>query len=93
MAHTAHLTYPDELETVFDMVTVNAARALRLSRYGLEPGDSGDLVVWDAGTVKEALTRQRPLLYVVRRGEVVAQTTITSELRVDERRRSGKGTS
>ena len=42
MAHTAHLTYPDELETVFDMVTVNAARALRLQSYGLKAGNDGD---------------------------------------------------
>jgi cytosine deaminase len=80
MAHTAHLTYPDELETVFDMVTVNAARAMRLPRYGLAPGDAGDLLVWDATTVKEALTRQRPPAWVVRRGAVVAQTTVTSAL-------------
>jgi len=80
MAHTAHLTYPDELETVFDMVTGNAARALRLDGYGLGPGDAGDLLVWDAGGVKEALTRQRPPAYVVRRGAVVARTTVTSEL-------------
>ena len=80
MAHTAHLTYPDELETVFDMVTFNAARALRLPRYGLAPGDAGDLLVWDAGSIKEALPRQRPPAYVVRGGAVVARTTITSEL-------------
>ena len=80
MAHTAHLTYPDELETVFDMVTGNAARAMRLDRYGLAAGDAGDLLIWDAGSVKEALTRQRPPAYVVRGGVVVAQTTITSEL-------------
>ena len=80
MAHTAHLTYPDELETVFDMVTVNAARAMRLPRYGLAPGDAGDLLVWDAGNVKEALTRQRPPASVIRGGAVVARTTITSEL-------------
>jgi cytosine deaminase len=82
MAHTAHLTYPDEIETVFDMVTVNAARALRLDGYGLGPGDGGDLLVWDASTVKEALTRQRAPAYVVRRGAVVARTTTTSELTV-----------
>jgi cytosine deaminase len=80
MAHAAHLTYPDELETVFDMVTVNAARALRLPRYGLAPGDAGDLLVWDAAGVKEALARQRPPRHVVRGGAVVAQTTVTSEL-------------
>jgi cytosine deaminase len=80
MAHAAHLTYPEELETVFDMVTVNGARAMRLAGYGLDPGDAGDLVVWDAASVKEALTRQRPPAYVIRRGQVVARTTVTSEI-------------
>jgi cytosine/creatinine deaminase len=80
MAHTAHLTYPGELETVFDMVTVNAARAMRLPRYGLAPGNAGDLLVWDATTVKEALTLQRPPAYVIRTGAVVARSTFTSEL-------------
>jgi cytosine deaminase len=80
MAHTAHLTYASEIDTVFDMVTVNAARALRLPRYGLAAGDAGDLLVWDAATVKEALTRQRPPAWVIRAGKVVAHTTTSSEL-------------
>ncbi len=80
MAHAAHLTYPDELETVFDMVTVNAARALRLQGYGLAVGNEGSLLVWDAATVKEALTRQLPPAYVIRGGKVVAQTSVQSEL-------------
>jgi len=80
MAHAAHLTYPDELETVFDMVTERAARAMRLADYGLEPGGAGDLLVWDAASVKEALTRQRPPALVIRRGQVVASTSVVSEL-------------
>jgi cytosine deaminase len=80
MAHTAHLTYAAEIDTVFDMVTVNAARAMRLQRYGLGPGDAADLLVWDAPTVKEALTRQRPPAWVVRGGAVVARTSVSSEL-------------
>lgn len=80
MAHTAHLTYPDELETVFDMVTINAARVLRLQGYGLAVGNGGDLLVWDAATVKEALTKQLPPAYVIRDGRVVVKTAIQSEL-------------
>src|SRR5262249_24734274 len=45
MAHTAQLTLPHELEQVFDMVTVNAARAARLPDYGIAPGNKADLVV------------------------------------------------
>jgi cytosine deaminase len=80
MAHTAHLSYPAELETVFDMVTVNAARAMRLPRYGLAVGNDGDLLVWDAATVKEALTKQLPPACVVRGGKVVATTSVQSTL-------------
>ena len=45
-AHVAQLTYPPQLETVMDMVTVNAARAMRLEGYGTEPGDRA----WGTGT-------------------------------------------
>ena len=44
----AQLTYPPQLETVLDMVTVNAARAMRLERYGTELGDRADIVPVDA---------------------------------------------
>ncbi len=80
MAHTAHLSYPAELETVFDMVTVNPARALRLPGYGLAVGNAGDLVVWDAATVKQALTKQLPPAYVVQGGKVIATTSVQSTL-------------
>ena len=81
MAHTAHLTYPDELETVFDMVTTNAARALRLRDYGLEVGQPANLLVWDADSVKEILTRQLPPAHVINAGRVVAVTSLQSELK------------
>ncbi len=82
MAHTAHLSYPDELETVFDMVTVNAARALRLQSYGLKVGSDGDMLVWNAATVKEALTAQLPPTWVIRGGKLLAKTSVQSELTV-----------
>jgi cytosine deaminase len=81
MAHVAHLTYPDELETVFDMVTVNAARALGLTGYGLVVGHEGSLLVWESPTVKEALARQHPPAHVVREGRVVARSSVRTDLR------------
>ncbi len=38
MAHVAQLTLPHELEQVMDMITVNSARAARVSDYGIAPG-------------------------------------------------------
>lgn len=80
IAHTAQLTLPHELDQVFDMVTVNAARAARLSDYGIAPGCRADLVVVDAPSVHEALRLQPPRLHVVRNGREVARSRLTQEL-------------
>jgi cytosine/creatinine deaminase len=82
MAHTAQLTYPPELETVFDMVTVNPARAMRLDGYGVAPGDRADLVLLDAATVHEALRLIPPRRYVFYGGRLLAETEVSSRLHV-----------
>jgi cytosine deaminase len=81
MAHTAQLTLPQELEQVFDMVTVNAARAARLDDYGLAPGRRADLVVVDAPSVHEALRTQPPRRHVFHGGHEVARAALVTELR------------
>jgi cytosine deaminase len=81
MAHTAQLTLPHELEQVFDMVTVNAARAARLPDYGIAPGNRADLVVVGAPSVREALRLQPPCRHVIKNGVEVARTSTTQELR------------
>ena len=75
-AHVAQLTYPRELETVFDMITVNAARAMRLERYGVEPGDRADLVLIDAASVHEALREVPPRRLVFYGGKLVAESRL-----------------
>jgi cytosine deaminase len=80
MAHVAQLTYPPQLETVLDMVTVNAARAMRLKGYGTEPGDRADLVLVDAPTVHEALRLTPPRRLVFSGGHLVAESRIESVL-------------
>ncbi len=82
MAHTAQLTLPKELEQVMDMVTVNAARAARLSDYGISPGCKADLVILGAPSVREALRLQPPRRHVIKNGVEVARTTIREELRI-----------
>lgn len=77
-AHVGHLTYPSELETVFDMITVNPARALRLEGYGLEPGDRADLVLIDAAGVRDALRLVPPRRAVFYGGRLVAESSQTS---------------
>lgn len=80
LAHVAQLTLPHELEQVMDMITVNAARAARVSDYGIAPGMSADLVVVDAPSVHEALRLQPPRLYVFKDGREVAHSTMSQQL-------------
>jgi cytosine deaminase len=79
-AHVAQLTYPPQLETVLDMVTVNAARAMRLEGYGTEPGDRADLVLVDAPTVHEALRLIPPRRLVFYGGQLVAESRLETVL-------------
>ena len=41
VCHTCHMTYPDEILAVYDFVTHNAAKALRLDGYGRRTGLPG----------------------------------------------------
>jgi cytosine deaminase len=80
MAHVAQLTMPHELETVFDMLTVNGAKAARLQDYGIAPGCRADLVVIDAPSVHEALRLQPARLHVFKNGREVARGSRAQEL-------------
>jgi cytosine/creatinine deaminase len=80
LAHVAQLTLPHELEQVMDMITVNAARAARVSDYGIAPGTTADLVVVDAPSVHETLRLQPPRSYVFKDGREVARSTMSQEL-------------
>ena len=80
LAHAAHMSQPDEIDAVFAMATDNAARVLGATDYGTEPGCTGDLVILDARSPAEAITRQAVRLHVVRRGRVVAQTATTQTI-------------
>ena len=72
----AHL--PGELETVFDMITENAAKAMRLEGYGLEPGDRADLVLIEAKAVHQALRLIPPRRAVFYGGRLVAESSAES---------------
>ena len=84
MAHVAQLTLPHELEQVMDMITVNSARAARLSDYGIAPGCRADMVVVDASSVHEALRLQPVRRHVIKDGREVARATVSHELLASE---------
>src|SRR6266536_6444117 len=73
-AHYGQMSGYSELQTLIDMITINGARALGLTDYGLEPGCRADLVVFDAPSEMDAIRLIAPRRAVIRAGEIVART-------------------
>ena len=80
MCHAAHLGSRKEMESAFDMVTYNPARGMRLKGYGIQEGDSADLVLLDAEDVHETLRLQPDRVAVLKRGRLVAETKTERKL-------------
>ncbi len=74
LAHYGQMSGYEEIRTLIDMITVNGARTLGLSGYGLEPGCRADLVVFDAPTESDAIRLMAPRRLVIRGGKIVART-------------------
>ena len=72
--HVGHMTGDAEMRAIFDCVTVNAARALHLDGYGLEPGCWADMVLLQAESAIDAIRLRPARLAVIRRGRVIAET-------------------
>lgn len=77
LAHTAHLYRPEQAALVIDAITTNAARAMRLTGYGLHRGATADLVIFEEGHTATDLLRLQPARrWVVKSGRVVAETEV-----------------
>jgi cytosine deaminase len=71
--HVGQLTGRAELRAAFDAVTINGARTLGLADYGIAVGNHADLVVLQAADPIEAIRLRPQRLFVIRRGNVIAQ--------------------
>ncbi len=84
--HVAQMTSQDGIRACFDAVTVNAARVMRLERYGLEPGCDASFVLLQARSTVEAIRLRAARLKVFRRGKLVAESPqATAALHLDGR--------
>jgi cytosine deaminase len=72
--HVGQLTSREAMRFCFDAITVNPARIMGLEHYGLDVGCHADLVVLQAKDPIEAIRLRATRLFVVRRGEVIAET-------------------
>ncbi|GFE66079.1 amidohydrolase family protein [Litoreibacter roseus] len=72
--HVAQMTSPDEMRKCFDMVTVDNAKTLGLSDYGLKIGAKASLAILDAGDPIEALRLRANRLCVIANGRIISRS-------------------
>jgi cytosine deaminase len=76
-----HMSGYEEINDVLDLITTNAAKALRITdRYGIEAGKPADFLVLDAPSAFEALRLVPARLHVFKQGRKVASTTPASSV-------------
>ncbi len=72
--NVGHMTGYDEMKAIFDVITVNSAKLMRLDWYGLEEGKEASFIVLNAKSEIDAIRLMAEALYVVKKGKVVART-------------------
>jgi len=83
--HVAQMTGVDQMRQIFETVTYNGAKAMGLEGYGLAPGCRADVVILQAANVHDALRLKPARLYVIRHGNVIAQTPpVVSRLELEK---------
>ncbi|WP_338511233.1 cytosine deaminase [Erwinia aphidicola] len=72
--HVCQLMGYDQLDSGIKLITTNSARALQLPDYGIQSGNSANLVILPADSGFDALRLQVPVRYSIRHGKVIAET-------------------
>jgi cytosine deaminase len=83
-AHLLWMTTNRELETLYDMITVNAARALNINDHSLKIGAPANLVVFAAPNVLETLREHLAPLHVIRHGKLIERGKMETLSRTGE---------
>lgn len=68
-SHLLWMMSRQDRETLYDMITLNAAKVMRLSDYGLAEGNPANLVILDSDDLREAYARHSEPVCVIRNGQ------------------------
>ena len=83
-AHLLWMTTSREMETLYDMITVNAAQAMNVKNHQLKVGANANLVVLDAPNVLEALRNHSMPICVISDGKLIDRARMDSVARTGE---------
>jgi cytosine deaminase len=78
------MTTHREIETLYDMITVNAARAMNLGNHTLKISAPANLIVLAAPNVLEALREHTPPLHVISKGKLIDRDRMEALSRTGE---------
>lgn len=70
-SHLLWMTTTEGMETLYDMITVDAARSMGVEDFGLEVGRTANLVVLEEESVLEAFRSHREVKHLVSHGRLV----------------------
>jgi cytosine deaminase len=74
LAEVTRMGFDGDLEKIFRMGTVNAAKALRIEAdYGIDEGKKADVVLLQAPSVPEAIRSQARRRAVIKRGRIITE--------------------
>lgn len=74
LAHLLSVKNVTELATIFYMGTINAAKSMGITGYGIAEGNKADIVIFDATTLEEVIMEVPYCSYVFKGGQIVAES-------------------
>src|SRR6266540_2147339 len=83
-AHLLWMTTNRELETLYNMITINAAQAMNLNGHSLKAGNPANLVVLSAPNVLEALREHTAPIHVISGGKLIDSVKMKAIARTGE---------
>lgn len=72
-SHLLRMVTFDDMDLLYDMITVNAAKVLGIEGHELKVGGNADLVVLDQKDVYHAIWYHRAPVYVIKNGEDITE--------------------
>lgn len=72
--HVCQMMGYEQINQGLDLITHNSAKTLHLRDYGINVGNSANLLILPAENGFDAVRRQTPVRYSIRQGRVIAQT-------------------
>ena len=75
-ANVCHVGARSDMRNCFDMITTRSAQLMNIADYGLEVGNSADLVVLDGPGPESAVAELSPVLYGFKKGRRTVTRTL-----------------